>query len=278
LYSSLRKNPEIGEFLSNISGGNIRAMIDFVTKFTGSPNVDSDKIIRLYNSEDGYVIPLHEFTKAALLGDYQYFDINSSIAMNLFDVKHPDEKEHFLSALILGYLMYDSTHKKKEGFVSLKDIYTESQSKGFSVDQIKNALIRLVNKKLIETSERVTFEESYQETNIELPELFRITTIGAYHLRKWIASFTYLDAVMFDTPIFNITFLDKIDNNASSFDIGLRYSRTIAFRDYLSSVWSKYPQLKSDYFDWLHMVEQQADSFTGVQEHLRTRAKEKPNR
>lgn len=55
LLYALRHNPAVGEFLSNITGGNVRSMIDFVTKFTGSPNVDSDKIIELHSKTGEYL-------------------------------------------------------------------------------------------------------------------------------------------------------------------------------------------------------------------------------
>ncbi len=67
LLRSLKRNPEIAELLENITGGNVRAAIDLVTKFIGSPNVNAVKIIRFMEEKKPYLIPLHEFSKAALL-------------------------------------------------------------------------------------------------------------------------------------------------------------------------------------------------------------------
>ena len=183
LLFSIRNNRDITEFLSNITGGNIRLMIDLITKFIGSSNIDSDKIIKLQQEKGSYIIPLHEFTKAALLGDYSYYDSESSIAMNIYDVKHPDPKEHFLVSLILGYLNHDSSSQDKDGFILMDDIYNELQNLWYIQDQIDNAIRRMVNKKLIDAPGRMTFEEKIGELKGELQNSYRITTVGAYHLK-----------------------------------------------------------------------------------------------
>ncbi|WP_406849976.1 hypothetical protein [Chromobacterium phragmitis] len=238
LLSSIQKNVDVSEFLSNITGGNVRSMIDFVTKFIGSPNVDSDKIISIQRSQGRYIIPLHEFSKSALLGDYSHYEPISSLAMNLFDVRFPDRREHFLSVLILGYLNYDSNHRNGEGLVGVDVVRVEIQSLGFTVDQMDNAIRRLTNKKLIEMTRRVTFEESVgRELMGEVVGDVRITTIGAYHLCRWCGTFSYIDAMLFDTPIFDNQIRDSLIFKLKSFEISDRYDRSIAFRDYLISSW-----------------------------------------
>ncbi|CAJ0801733.1 hypothetical protein [Ralstonia holmesii] len=250
LLYSLKKNPSVAEFLSNITGGNVRSMIDFVTKFTGSPNVDSDKIIELYGDGGSYVIPVHEFSKAALLGDYANYDPNSSLAMNIFDVRFPDAREHFLCALILSFLNYDGVHRNLEGFVTAIRIKQEMQSHGFGVEQTESALRRMTNKKLIETTQRVTFEEtSGTEYAEDLADAFRVTTVGAYHLVRWCTTFAYLDAMVFDTPIFDSNANQRCGTNIESFDIRDRYYRTTAFRDYLTQTWDA-SGITTPYFNW----------------------------
>ncbi|WP_252512043.1 hypothetical protein, partial [Acinetobacter ursingii] len=61
LIKSIERNHDIYEFLSNITGGNIREAIDLVNKFIGNPNVDAVKIIDKINSGNNYIIQLHEF-------------------------------------------------------------------------------------------------------------------------------------------------------------------------------------------------------------------------
>ena len=108
LLYSLTKNAKLVEFLSNITAGNIRAVIEFVTMFIGSANVNAKKIIDIMERDGKYVIPVHEFWKAALLGQYSFYDPQSSLAFNVFDVRNPDPNEHFLVPMILGYLTDDT--------------------------------------------------------------------------------------------------------------------------------------------------------------------------
>lgn len=268
LLFSIRRNPQVSEFLSNITGGNVRSMIDFVTKFIGSPNVDSDKIIKIMEDEGEYLIPLHEFSKAALLGDYSHYDPGSSIAMNLFDVRYPDRREHFLCPLILGYLNYDAVHRRIDGFVSTNFIQGELQERGFVFDQIASALRRLTNKKLIETTQRVTFEESTgAELQGDLPEAFRITTIGAYHLSRWCGTFAYLDAMVFDTPIFDSSTVTSCSKEIESFDIELRFHRALALKSYLTETWNN-SSFDVPYFNWQAAMTQGQGSFDSVANHL----------
>lgn len=268
LLHSLRKNPQVSEFLSNITGGNVRSMIDFVTKFIGSPNVDSDKIIQIMQEKGEYTIPVHEFSKAALLGDYSHYDPHSSIAMNIFDVRYPDRREHFLCSLILGYLNYDASHRGADGFVLTSSLQKELQECGFTVEQVESSLRRLTNKKLIETSQRVTFEES---TGVELqgdiPDSFRITTVGAYHLSRWSGTFAYLDAMVFDTPIFDPATLANCSKEIESFDIGLRYQRTRALKSYLDDTWMALG-VNVPYYNWTSITAYGQSTFDSVTSFL----------
>lgn len=268
LLYALKKNPSVAEFLSNITGGNVRSMIDFVTKFTGSPNVDSDKIIDLFEKTGEYLIPVHEFSKAALLGDYSNYDPHSSLAMNVFDVRFPDAREHFICPLILSFLNYDSSHRNKEGFVPTTRIKQEMQSHGFGVDSTENALRRMTNKKLIETTQRVTFEEtSGTESANDLTDAFRITTIGAYHLVRWCGTFAYLDAMVFDTPIFDAAAEKDCSMEIESFDIRHRYDRTTVFREYLTRAWEA-SGITAPYFNWQTVRGSGAGTFDSVQNFI----------
>lgn len=263
LLDSLKTNKELVEFLNNITGGNIRTAIELVTGFIGSPNVDAEKILEIMEEQDYYQVPVHEFTKSSLLGDYSHFNPESSTAMNVYDVSSPDQKEHFLVLLILGFLDHDNNHKDKNGFVSSDELVNEFQNWGFTNQQIEFALRRTTNKKLIETSQRVTFAEDETGLIGDLPSLFRVTTIGAYHLKRWVYIFSYIDAMAFDTPIFDIEIRKKLVKNIESLDIVVRYERTQLFKRYLSSAWSN-SRLSPSYFDFNSMLVQGDKTFDKV--------------
>ena len=273
LLNSFRYNEELVELLSNITGGNIRELVELVKNFIGSPNVDSDKIIRIMEEQGRYRIPVHEFSKSALLGDYSHYQEDSSLAMNIFDVRYPDQREHFLVPLLLGFLNHDESRLEREGFVATDLIFQECQNQSFTEQQARSALRRLTNKRLIEITERVTFaEDAVGEMPLfsELPRAFRITTIGAYHLDRWLASFAYLDAMVFDTPIFHNDAVDAIGVVPHSFDIRDRLSRTTAFRSYLGSVWHQ-SGVEIPYFDWNLSVQVGEPTFASVRQYVERR-------
>lgn len=139
------------------------------------------------------------------------------------------------------------------------------QNYGFSVTQTENNLRLLTNRKLIETSQRVTFEEDEEGILFgELPRQFRITSIGAYHLKKWIGNFAYLDAMVFDTPIFNEDLIQPMIKKSESFYISDRYERTVKFKEYLLTVWNQF-NLESSYFDFPTVVSNEKQSFDTVE-------------
>jgi GTPase SAR1 family protein len=249
LIHSLKRSKELGEFLSNITGGNIREVLELTKGFIGSPNVDSDKIITIMENDSDYIIPLHEFSKSALLGEYSHYDSKSSLALNLFDVRYPDKKEHFLSLMLICYLLSDAPGKSTEGFVPTADICTELGQFGFVVDQVEHTLRKLTNKKLIETTERVTFDEGLQGLVGDMPMAFRATTVGSYHCNRWAPTFAYMDAMLMDTPIMNEKIRQEISINIDSFDISKRLNRTELFDNYLMNCWTELPA-HPVYFDW----------------------------
>lgn len=267
LIYSLSHNPEIPELLSNITGGNVRQVIELVKGFIGNPNVDAEKIILIMTKEDGYLIPLHEFSKAALLGTYSHYNPDSSVAYNLFDVTHPDKKEHFLSAFIISFLEKPAHKSDKNGFVNSDDLFEEVQALGFAPEQIEMCIKKLVNKKLIENQRRITFDEDECGVSDDLLPKYRITTIGAYHIKKWIYTFSYLDAMVFDTPIFNETAKDGLMENIESFDICHRFIRADKFKKYLLSCWREIT-CHPKYFNFEDLMVLSEASFEKVKKYL----------
>jgi hypothetical protein len=92
---------------------------------------------------------------------------------------------------------------------------------------------------------------------------FRITTIGAYHLKKWMGSFTYLDAMVFDTPIFNDVINESLVTHLESLSINDRLERALSFKQYLQDLWRNYPH-KPEYFDLSNNFEDSLNTFERV--------------
>ncbi|MBX3662832.1 MAG: hypothetical protein KF804_10300 [Burkholderiales bacterium] len=262
---SIRTNESIRTFLSNITGGNTRAVIELITGFFGSPNVDSKKIVSIEEERPGsYKIPLHEFTKHALLGEYAYFNSQSSVvAYNIFDVSTADPREHFLGSLIVAFLSSNTGVLDQDGFLNGNELMNEMRRLGFVDDQIRFSLRRLSTKRLIETP-----HSHYREIPVEdhePPEQFhfRATSIGIYHIRFWIGSFAFIDAVSIDTPIFDEPTRERVCALASSFSISDRLERTVAFKKYLETQWHN-SNFTHNYYDFISVLKSQSDSFDTV--------------
>lgn len=261
---SIRTNDSIRQFLSNITGGNTRAVIELTQAFFGSPNVDSRKIVEIESDQGNYVVPLHEFTKHALLGEYAYFNAHSSqVACNLYDVSAADPREHFLASLIIAYLGAVNVAADKDGYVPGERIVAEMMRLGFLEDQIRATLRRLATKRLIETPHGHFRELPVQESILPEDFPFRGTSIGVYHLRAWTGSFSYLDAVAIDTPIFDQEPRDLITRLSASFDIRDRLKKAETFRNYLEVQWDT-ANLQAGYYDFNGLVALQRESFEMV--------------
>lgn len=268
LLDSLARNKDLYEFIVNVSGGNVRIAVELVSRYLGSPNIESDRIVRTITDQGTYNVPLHEFAKAALLGEYSHFQEESSAATNVFSVFYRDQREHFLDLLILGFLSWDGASKvQADGFISLKELTQEMQGNAFTPDQVSNHLQKLTRRKLIETTERRLLNTGEEVKERGLPEAFRITSLGAYHLKRWVSEFSYLEAVAFDTPIFNestrLGFVDSVNDDR----LYARYRRASAFKDYLDETWTKVGA--RPYFDWTQTRLLSIGSFTRVERALR---------
>jgi hypothetical protein len=134
---------------------------------------------------------------------------------------------------------------------------------GFSEDQIRPWLRRLASKRLIETP-----HAHYREIEVpdhEEPDQFyyRATSIGIYHVRYWMGSFSFMDATSTDTPIFDPAARAEVFNLAPSFDIANRYKKAHCFKVYLDAQWHL-ANIAPTYFDYPALIKSQDESFTAV--------------
>lgn len=272
IINSIDKVDDTKIFLENITGGNIREIIQFIVQLFGNPNVDMIAAIHALEQTGEYIIPVHDFWKVALKGSYNYFDNEKALAANIYDVYSNNDREHFLIPILLAFLDYNGPHKNSEGFVDFSIILKEMQEFGYSATVVEAAARRANNKRLIEAPDRITFEEDEDGLFGLVPVAFRLNTVGAYHLKIWMTSFPYLDAMCVDTPIFRDDISDIIKDKIRSASLEDRYERAVIFRDYLTSIWSemsKYPA----YFDWESLCKDGDTTFLPVSNALVRRGK-----
>jgi GTPase SAR1 family protein len=262
---SVKSNEQIKQFLGNITGGNTRSVIELITSFCGSPNVDARKIVDIEIEKGNYVVPLHEFTKHALLGEFSYYNPQSSLfACNMFDVSEADSREHFLSNLIVGYVSSNLGKRDNDGYVRGEAIIRELSRLGFIENQVIGRLATLANKRILETPHSHFREIELREG--ESPEAlnYRATSIGLYHIKFWVGSFAFLDAMSIDTPIFDEAVRDLVCSLAPSFEISARYEKTVAFRRYLEEKWHQ-SSFDTSYYNLPAILTAQAHTFELVE-------------
>ena len=68
LLYSMEKNRDITEILANITGGNIRAVVEFVRQFIGSPNVEAEKIVGIHEKRENTSYPYTNFQRQRYSG------------------------------------------------------------------------------------------------------------------------------------------------------------------------------------------------------------------
>jgi hypothetical protein len=229
LTYSFGNNRYLNEFLDNMCGGNIRLALEFVRAFIGSGHVNTDKILSKYRDTGKYLVALHEFQRAVIYGDHEHYSPVASEILNLFDISTADGREHFLAPIILAQLSRWAQHSTTDGYVAVPNIYEYLQNLGFNPSQTDWVIERLIRRNLIESATKS--REGYPAKPLSH---CRVTSVGAYYVKRLIASFQYVDAMIVDTPIIDVNMRAEI---ANAYKIADRLSRAAVFCKYLDSQW-----------------------------------------
>ena len=245
---SFDENEELIEFADSVCEGNIRLALDFIRTFVGSGHADTAKMLQIYREKGRYYVAFHEFLRAVIYGDYRDFDPNFSEITNVFDIRGADGREHFLAPIVLAYLGLESQTSRSAGYVDNESVYKYVQHLGFQPAKISGVLEKLLKNKLIETQMK-----SPSVNGIEGRDPFyRITTVGSYYYQKLVRIFTYVDAMVVDTPIVNREVREKIGDETTILG---RLKRAEEFRQYLDSQWTGM-ESAVEVFNWPHLSTQ----------------------
>jgi len=263
LAYSFAENKYLIEFLENMCGGNIRLALDFVKTFVGSGHVDTGKILAIYRETGGYLVPLHEFLRAITYVDHEYYSPRASVILNLFDISMPDGKEHFQAPILLAQMVRWAQSSVLDGYVHISDIYSYLQTLGYQPYQIARALERLLYRNLLESATKEhRLADASAERDSEGASYYRITTVGAYYVKRLISYFAYIDAVVIDTPILEAKVRNDIFNELT---IQERLERAKIFAAYLDSQWALFPECELP-FQWpaaRNRIDKDIDYVTG---------------
>jgi len=258
LIESMERNHSLSECIDNISAGNVRDALDLLTSFVGSGHVDTRKILEIKLTRGSYYVPLHEFLRAVIYGDNEYYSPDSSFVANVFDVVSTSQPEHFLMPYMIDYCLRSSQSSVADkGFIPEDDIYSYLRNLGYQDPQILPALSRAEKAKLLD----------FASPDLSSPARVRITQRGAYVLRKLIPTFVYFDAVVTDTPIIDDGFREIVWDVKSVDD---RLERARHFAGYLDTCWEETPRVEGG-FDWSYVSEQVWHDFDVVEARLTAR-------
>ena len=191
LIRSFRRNEHLMGLLDNLSAGNVRRALELIATFVRSGHTRPELALERVAEHGGFEIPDHIFLRALLLNDAAHYDPASSLLPNLLDISTPDGREHFLLPLILEWLEREAEGSRAEGFVDAERIFAYAQDLAFGPDQVLFALSRASESGLADAL----------PPGAATPERYRTSQFGAFAHRKLLSDFTYLDAVVIDTPI-----------------------------------------------------------------------------
>jgi hypothetical protein len=220
LIQSFGRNEQLVRLIDNVSGGNVRRALEYVTTFVGSGHTKPEQALEIYESKGAYVLPAHEFLRAILLGDRRWYNPQEARIPNLLDISQADGREHFLATIVLALLLREGRPDIDEGWVRAERVHRFAQSLGFAPEQTRFALDRAVSGDLVEA---IPFDGP--------AERYRITAIGAFLHQHLLHDFTYLDVVVVDTPILDAASRGQVDDARS---IVPRLDRCEIFAGYLT--------------------------------------------
>ena len=232
LQTAFTSDRPIIELVDNLSSGNVRTALAYLQDFVGSGYVDTDRLVTAATrSNRRYTIPIHEFIRAILFGEYSYYDPRSSTIPNAFDVSSSTRSEHFALCELLATVDVAGSGRPS-GFAPSGVVYDSMQAL-FPLPIVSFHLIRAIQSGLLET----------EGPSDSAP--MRITRAGSYLYKRLVAEFSYVDAMTIDTPI--------VDPGARALirdvmAIGDRLDRTSAFLNYLDECWGDVQGERR--FDW----------------------------
>jgi len=222
MIEAFQHNDRLKELVDNLSSGNIRQALDFVSTFVGSGYVSTERILDADRRGQLYTLPIHEFMRSILYGEAQYYDPRRSPVSNILDITTNDGKEHFLLPILLAACQARG-ESEPEGFVEKAVLFRHAQELGYSPEQIEAQLERGVDWRL--------FQESIDRGDFGS---IRVTASGGYMHKRMLTFFTYFDAILVDTPIVDPVVRQKVGVVSLIHD---RLERGEVFRQYLDEQW-----------------------------------------
>lgn len=238
------QNSPVLEFIRYYTFPNIREGLRLFKTFLTSGYTDvSEYVLRvLFNQKykQSISIPIHEFIKTIALENKLYYNHQSSNIQNIF-YPTSGSKDYFVKYWILRRLGNQlSLEGSISKFIEYNSFIEEFIEYGYKKDILNQELELLLSNGMID-SDTVLSDIKWSQ----LPQdkfSFTITSKGLYYIEHLVSSFSYIDLIAQDTPIFD---KDKFELIRSAFplcdmsskrNMNERLAFVEKFIDYLDSI------------------------------------------
>jgi hypothetical protein len=223
---SFSSNRKLARLFEAVSNGNTRDLLHHVKEALSSKHLNTSKILEEITKPNGhYLIADHEMLRALLYADSVHYSPRRTVFINLFDIDRADPAEHFTRLLALDFLGRMRSSPTTRGFVPCTQLVDHLCQIGYSSEHAESTLQMLHDRRCCEGR----FPETkWDQKGADL----RITSLGRYHIAELVGTFTYIDAIVVDTPINDPERRKEIRD---VFPIDERVHRGELFLDYLNN-------------------------------------------
>jgi hypothetical protein len=225
---ALERNPAIALFIDSLCQGNIREGLEMFNQFMVSGSTNVNKMLDIYDRQGIYHVAEHEFVKAVMLGDYQFYREDRSSILNLYNVSSASNASNLTSLRLLSRLEHSKaiSHAEGAGFLDLSNIYEAFECAFGDEDDVRFHMSRLARNRLVQT-------EARDASQVGDAKAVQITKAGSYYLKTLCSRFVYLDLVSLDTPVWDLHVAGKLSIRPGDTDLYARIERVEWFLCFL---------------------------------------------
>jgi hypothetical protein len=189
-------NPAIASLLDSLSDGNMREALELFGLYLVSGATKVEHILKIVKASGMYRIAEHEFIKAIMLGDFQYYRDSRSHICNVFDVTSGETASNLTAIRLLRYLHRRSgvAHAEGHSFVDIDAVLRDFERVFGDSEDVKAQIERLLQRRLVDVDTR-------SPSTISGAKAVQINRRGRYYLTMLCRRFQYAELVSLDTPI-----------------------------------------------------------------------------
>ncbi|MFM9329051.1 hypothetical protein [Paenibacillus mesotrionivorans] len=199
LRNTIQNQDEVNLFFENISGGNMRRLLEMFKAFVLSENSKIHEIIRIrriVENVDNVSVDFQYVLDSIVRENQKFYNSEISLIKNLFLYYNDGFYSHFSQIYILYYLQIRSHVQTQtdKGYVDIEDVLQKFSAIFLNEEKLNSLLLPLLNEFLIDSN--MGARESLNGTTS-----IRISEVGEYYINCLLNDWKYISYVLIDTPI-----------------------------------------------------------------------------